>query len=184
MKRFTTTKSTLLTIASLTFAFLIAGTVQAQSLQDTIIAADKAVPAVNQVLAGTWLSELRRPGPAGLQPAIPAIVTFTPDGTWLSSPSDGTQTATHGIWLRVGDRKFLGTGWFFVFDVNRVLTTVTKLRINYEIGADGKTLAGSTEAVVMDPTGKVINTLPGATFSMIRLSFEIPGDFYDFQKLP
>jgi hypothetical protein len=168
------------------FATFIAGAalVQAQGLQDTIVTPEKAVPVVNQVLAGTWLSELRRPGPTGLQPPIPAFVTFSSDGTWLSSPSDGTQTATHGIWTRVGDRKFLGTGWFFVFDVNRVLTTVTKLRINYEIGADGKTLTGTTEATIMDPTGKVLNTLTGASFSMLRLSFEIPGDFYDFQKLP
>jgi hypothetical protein len=82
------------------------------------------------------------------------------------------------------DRKFLGTGWFFVFDTSRVLTTVTKVRINYEIAPDGKTLTGTTEPVVFDPTGKVIITLAGASFTMVRLSFEIPGDFYDFQKLP
>jgi hypothetical protein len=172
--------------AFLIYTALIAGTVQvqAQTLQDTIIAPDRAVPAVNQVLSGTWLSELRRPSPTGLQPAIPAIVTFFSDGTSLASPSDGTQTATHGIWLRVGDRKFLGTGWFFGFDVNRALTTMTKIRINYEIASDGKTLTGTTEAVVLDPAGKVLTTFPGATFTMVRLSFEIPGDFYDFQKLP
>jgi hypothetical protein len=27
-------------------------------------------------------------------------------------------------------------------------------------------------------------TFPGSTISMIRLSPEIPGDFYEFQKLP
>jgi hypothetical protein len=170
----------------LVFTFIIASMaqIQAQGLQDTIIAPDKAVPVVNQTLSGAWLSELRRPGPTGLQPAIPAIVSFYSDGTSLASPSDGSQTATHGIWLRVGDRKFLGTGWFFGFDSNRVLTTMTKIRINYEIGMDGKTLTGTTEAVVLDPTGKVISTFPGATFTMVRLSLEIPGDFYDFQKLP
>ena len=99
-------------------------------------------------------------------------------------PSDGTQTATHGIWLRVGDRKFLGTAFFFVFDASRVLTSVTKLRINYEISPDGKTLTGTSEAVIFDPTGIVLNTLSGASFTMTRLSFEIPGDFSDFQKLP
>ena len=170
--------------ALLVFTALIASTVQAQGLQDTIIAPDKAVPTANQVLSGTWLSELRRPGPAGLQPAIPALVTFFSDGTSLASPSDGNQTATHGIWLRVGDRKFLGTAWFFVFDATRVLTTVTKIRINYEISPDGKTLTGTTEAVILDATGRVLNTLPGASFTMVRLSFEIPGDFSDFQKLP
>jgi hypothetical protein len=172
--------------AFLTLTALIASTVHihAQGLQETIIAPEKAVPTANQVLSGTWLSELKRPGPAASLPPIPVIVTFFSDGTSLASPSDGNQTATHGIWLRVGDRKFLGTGWFFVFDTSRVLTTVTKVRINYEISPDGKTLTGTTEAVILDPTGKVLNTLPGASFTMIRLSFEIPGDFSDFQRLP
>src|ERR1051326_510243 len=172
--------------AFLIFTALMASTVQvqAQGLQATIITPEKAVPTANQVLSGTWLSQLRRPGPAASLPPIPAIVTFFADGTSLASPSDGTQTATHGIWLRVGDRKFLGTAFFFVFDAGRVLTTMTKLRINYEISPDGKTLTGTTEAVIFDPTGKVLNTLPGASFTMIRLSFEIPGDFSDFQKLP
>jgi hypothetical protein len=165
------------------FAALLATTAQAQSLPDNIVTPEKAVPVVNQTLSGTWLSELRRPGPTGLQPPIPTIITFFPDGTSIASPSDGTQTATHAIWIRVGDRKFLGTGWFFNFDVNRALTTVTKLRINYQLSADGKTLKGTTEAVILAPDGTVINTLTGATFSMVRLSFEIPGDFYDFQSV-
>jgi hypothetical protein len=170
----------------LLFGALLASAAQlpAQSLPGAITTPDKAVPVIDQTLAGMWLSELSRPGPTGLQPPIPTFMTFFSDGTSLASPSDGNQTATHGIWLRVGDRKFLGTGFFFVFDANRVLTTVTKIRINYEISTDGKTLTGTTEAVVMDPTGKVLNTLTGATFSMTRLSLEIPGDFYDFQKLP
>jgi hypothetical protein len=168
----------------LIFAALFTGAVlPAQSLSDTIITPEKAVPVVNQVLTGTWLSELRRPGPNGLQPPIPDLVTFSSDYTWLASPADPTQTATHGLWVRVGNRKFLGTGYFLSFDQNRALTTVTKLRINYQMAADGNTLFGTTEAVVMDPTGKVLNTFPGATFTMLRLMPEIPGDFYDFQKV-
>jgi hypothetical protein len=164
--------------------FALLGQSQAQTLPDTIVTKDKAIAVVNQSLAGLWLSELRRPGPNGLQAPIPTFTTFFSDGTSLASPSDGTQTATHGLWIRVGDRKFLGTGFFFVFDANRVLTTVTKIRINYQLGVDGQSLTGTTEAVILDPTGKVLNTLPGATFSMVRLSPEIPADFYDFQKLP
>jgi hypothetical protein len=167
-------------------AALITGAaqVQAQGLLETIITPEKAVPVINQTLSGMWLSELRRPGPTGLQPPIPALVTFSSDGAFVSAPSDGTQTATYGLWIRVGDRKFLGTGCFFNFDANRALTTVTKLRINYQLGVDGKTLIGTTEATILDPNGKLISTFPGATFSMVRLSPEIPADFYDFQKLP
>jgi hypothetical protein len=102
--------------------------IHAQGLPDVIITPEKVFPVVNRVLSGTWLSELRRPGPTGLQPPIPTFVTFSADGTSLGSPADGNQTPTHAIWIRVGDRKFLGTAWFFGFDANRALITVTKLR--------------------------------------------------------
>lgn len=171
--------STLLVLGALAAS---AAHMQGQSLSESITTAEKAVPVVNQALSGVWLSELRRPGPAGLQPPIPTFITFFSDGTSLASPSDGTQTATHGLWIRVGDRKFLGTGYFFSFNEARALTTITKIRMNYQLSADGKALTGTTEAVIMDRDGKVLNSFPGATFSMVRLSPEIPGDFYDFQK--
>ena len=174
-------KLTFLVSASLVAASALA---QGPSLQDTIIAPDKAVPVINQTLSGTWLSSLRRPGPTGLQPAIPSVVTFFADGASLGSPGDGTQTATQGLWIRVGDRKFLGTAYFLGFNESRVLTSVTKLRINYQLSADGKTLTGTTEATIFDPAGKQLQVAAGATFTMIRLSPEIPADFYDFQKLP
>ena len=36
--------------------------------------------------------------------------------------------------------------------------------------------------VLLDPAGKVLATIPGGTFTGVRLTPEIPGDFYDFQK--
>src|ERR1051325_9922512 len=155
----------------LTLAVLIASAsaLPAQSLLDSIVTQEKTVPVANQSLSGLWLSELKRPGPAGLLPAIPSIVSFYADGTGISSPADANQTPTQVTWIRVGDRKFLGTGCFFGFNENRVLTTIAKLRINYQLSADGKTISGTTEAVIMDPKGTVVNTLPGATFSMVRL---------------
>ena len=158
--------------------------IQAQGLSDAVISADKAVPVVNQSLSGTWLAELRRASPSGPLPPIPVLISFYSDGSFLASPADGNQTANHGIWIRVGDRKFLGTGFFFGFNESRALTSITKLRINFQLSADGKTMTGTTEAVVIDPTGKVLGTFPGTTLAMTRLSPEIPADFYDFQKLP
>jgi hypothetical protein len=166
-------------------ALFIAGTagLRAQSLLDTIVSPDKAVATVNQTLEGTWLSELRPAGLPAAAPSIPNLVTFHADGTVVSSQSDGTQSLAHGVWIRVGDRKFLMTVFLFTFNANRVLTTVTKARINLQVSLDGKTIKGTNEAVVMDPNGNVMATLPGGTTSAIRLSPEIPGDFYDFQKV-
>lgn len=158
--------------------------VQAQSILDTIRTPDKAVPTVNQVLEGTWLQELRRPGQPATVPPVLNLGTYHADGTVAASAADGTQSTAHGVWIRVGDRKFLQTMYTFNFDTNRVLTTVFKVRINVQLSSDGQTATGTTELVIMDGTGKVNATVPGGTFSAVRLGTEIPGDFYDFQKLP
>ena len=159
--------------------------VQAQSILDTIRTPDKAVPTVNEVLEGTWLQELRRPGQPATVPPVLNLGTYHADGTVVASAADGTQSTAHGVWVRVGgDRKFLQTMYTFNFDTNRVLTTVFKVRINVELSSDGQTATGTTELVIMDGTGKVSATVPGGTFSAVRLGTEIPGDFYDFQKLP
>jgi hypothetical protein len=71
----------------------------------------------------------------------------------------------------------------FNFDASRALTTIFKVRINGQVSPDGLTVKGTTELVIMDPTGKVLNTVPGGTYTGVRLSPEIPADFYDFQKV-
>lgn len=169
----------------LIFAVLIGSTMQveAQGLLQTITTPEKAVATVNQTLEGAWLSELRPPGLPAAAPAIPTFTTFNADGTVIASSSDGTTSSSHGVWVRVGDRKFLLTVFLFNFNESRVLTTITKARINLQVSLDGQTAKGTNEVVVMDPNGKVLATIPGGTTSAIRLNPEIPGDFYDFQKV-
>lgn len=157
--------------------------VQAQGLLQSIITPDKAVGVVNQTLEGTWLQELRFPGaPATLPPAL-NLQTFDANGTTTASAADGAQSTAHGVWVRVGDRKFLATMYVFAFNAARTLTTITKVRINLQLSLDGQTLKGTQEIVVLEPTGKVIAAIPGGTNTAVRLSPEIPGDFYDFQKV-
>ena len=174
MKRFT--------LLSLAMLFTSAA-LPAQSILDSIRTPDKAVATVNQTLAGTWLMELRRPGAPAGQPPTLNLITFQPDGTAVASSADGTQATNHGVWVRVGDRKFLQTMYVFNFDANRALTTMLKVRINVQLSLDGQTVKGTTELVILDPTGRVLNTVTGGTYSGSRLSPEIPGDFYDFQKI-
>jgi hypothetical protein len=157
--------------------------IQAQGLLQSITTPEKAVAVVNQTMEGTWLSEVR---PAGLPASAPPIlnfVTFNSNGTLVASSSDGTQSVAHGVWVRVGDRKFLQTVFIFNYDANRALTTVTKARINIQMSLDGQTTKTTNEVVIMDRTGKVMATIPGGTGSAVRLSPEIPADFYDFQKV-
>ncbi len=69
------------------------------------------------------------------------------------------------------------------FNESQILTTVTKVRVNVQLSPDGQTMTGTTEAVILDPQGKVITTILGSTYSAVRLKTEIPGDFYDFQHV-
>ena len=156
---------------------------QAQSLVDTIRTPEKAVPVVNQTLSGTWLQELLLPGQAPGTGTL-NLVTFQPDGTLISIGSDGNRSPAFGLWLRVGDRKFLQTNFLFNFDPSRVLANVTKVRANAQVSPDGQTMIMVAEIVVMDRSGKVLVTTPGGTVKGVRLNLEIPDDFYDFQKLP
>jgi hypothetical protein len=170
--------------STLIFAALIAGAVHvhAQGLLQTITTPEKAVPVVNQTLEGTWLLELRRPGtPAGQAP-VSKLIIFHRDGTVVDAGSSLGSSAL-GLWIRVGDRKFLQTMFGLNFNESQVLTTITKVRINVQLSPDGQTLSGTTEVAILDPQGRVMATIPGGTYSAVRLRTEIPGDFYDFQKV-
>src|SRR3981189_3944236 len=105
------------------FTVLMSSTaaVQAQGLLETIRTPEKAIATVNQSLEGTWLMELRRPGQSASQPPILNLITFQPDGTAIASSGDGAQTTGHGVWARVGDRKFLQTMFVFNFNESRAL---------------------------------------------------------------
>jgi len=173
------TRSFLLISAALSTGAVL----QAQSILDTIRTPDKSVTTINQSLEGTWMMEIRVPGATATQPPVQNLVTFHPDGTVVGSAADGAQGTAHGVWVRVGDRKFLQTMFVFNFDTSRALTTILKVRINVQVSLDGQTLKGTTEVAVMTPVGGVLATIPGGTYSAVRLSPELPGDFYDFQKV-
>jgi len=165
-------------------AVLIAGTahIQAQGIGEVIRSTDKAVPVVNQKLEGTWLYELRRGGQPATQPPVLLLIEFHPDGRITASAADGTQSSHHGEWLRVGDHNFLITTFLFSFNESRAFTNIIKIRANVQLSADGQTAKGTQEVVLMDPTGKLLATIPGGTFTGVRLAPEIPGDFEEFQK--
>lgn len=171
-------------IALLILAFLTAGTtrMQAQGLGEVLRAPEKAVPVVNQKLEGTWLYEVRRGGQPATQPPVLLLIQFHSDGTITASAADGTQSSHHGEWLRVGDHKFLFTTFLFTFNESRAFTNIIKVRGNAQLSADGQTVKGTQEVVLMDRDGKVIATIPGGTFTGTRLTPEIAGDFHDFQN--
>ena len=156
----------------------------AQSVGDTLHDPVKAIPVVNQTLDGTWMFELRRGGQPASQPPVLLLIQFSSDGKITAAAGDGSQSSHSGIWLRVGDRKFLLTTFLFGFDQNRALSGITKVRANVQLSEDARTVKGTQEIVALSPDGRVLATIPGGTFSGTRLSQEIPGDFQDFQRQP
>jgi len=167
------------------FAALVASAahVHAQGLLQSIITPEKAVAVVNQSMEGTWVTETRPAGSPAEAPPLNNFSTYHPDGNVVLSASNGNQGEGHGVWLRVGDRKFLATLFFFIYDANRVVINVIKSRVNIELSLDGKTNKSTNEVVIMDPAGKILTTIAGGTGTGVRLSPEIPADFNDFQKL-
>jgi len=133
-----------------------------------------------QELSGTWLLQVQRPG----QSPVPLFITFNPDGTATASAGVSTQSSHHGVWVRVGNRKFLQTMFLFQFDASGALVNIVKVRINVLLSPDGQTLSGTQEIVVMTPGGVVLATIPGGTNSGVRLHPEKPGDFDDFLNQP
>lgn len=173
-------------IAFVISTMLIAGKVsmEAQSLGDQIRTPDKSVPVIHQTLTGAWIYEYRRGGQAATQPATLALLTFYADGSVLATTGGSRQNSDHGIWLRTGDRKFLQTMFTFSVNESGALTGIIKVRINAQLSADGQTVKGTQEVVLMDRDGRVMATIPGGTFTGSRLTPEIPGDFYEFQNQP
>jgi hypothetical protein len=72
----------------------------------------------------------------------------------------------------------------FNFNETRALTNIIKVRANLLLSADGQTVSGTQEVVIMTPGGTVVSTIPGGTFSGTRIIPEIPADFYTFPKQP
>jgi hypothetical protein len=174
-----TKQLTLLTLTIL-LGGLAAG--HAQTVGEALRTPEKAVPVVNQTLSGTWLYELRRGGQPAGQPPVLLLIQFNPDGTINASAAEGAQSAHVGMWLRVGDRKFMITTFVFSFNETRTFTSILKIRGNVQLSPDGQTVSGTQEVVIMDREGKPMATAPGGTFTGVRLSPEIAADFYDFQS--
>ncbi len=166
------------------FAALIGSTatVQAQGLLQSIVTPEKAVDALNQTMEGTWLSETRPAGTPADAPSLYNFSTYHRGGNVTLAASNGNQSEGHGVWVRVGERKFLATLFFFIYDANRVVVNVIKSRVNLQLSLDGKTSNSTNEVVIMDPTGKILATIAGGTGTAVRLTLETPADYDDFQK--
>ena len=156
-------------------------TAQTPGLLDNIITADRAITPINQTLTGTWSALGRRAAPPGtpIPPPAPIFFVFHGDGTMTGSGA-GNDSSFSGVWMRVGDRKFLITYYVLNYNDARALVSIAKIRMTTQLDADGHTLHGNQEVLAIDPNGNTLFTALGGTHSMIRLGTEKPADFDAF----
>lgn len=150
---------------------------QSQTLLDRINNVEKNIPR-SATLVGTWMLDLRRPGQTSV--STPSFVSYHSDGTVSGPTADGNSSASYGLWISIVGDKYLQTMYLFNYDEKRALTTMSKIRITIRLSEDGKTVRGTTEAVVLDREGREMATIPGGSFTGVRLGLERPADFEAF----
>src|SRR5260370_27124805 len=82
------------------------------SLSQTLSAQD-IISTSNQSIQGTWIVQLT--DQAG-NLSLFEIGTFHPDGSYSGANTNASHTEHKGVWLRIGDRKFVETVMFFTRD--------------------------------------------------------------------
>src|SRR5690348_1295360 len=95
----------------------------------------QAEGAAGQSLEGTWLASLTFTTPTTVfPPSFLGFDSYLPGGVYIGTSNVGTQ-AYHGQWERVGNRQFVQTFRFFVFDAKGVSVAYVKVRALQQLEA-------------------------------------------------
>jgi hypothetical protein len=122
-----------------------------------------------QSLEGTWIAQVAPPGgdfvPFGLG-------TFSPNGSYIGTPTDPSQSTHHGVWLRVGDRKFVLSTMFFTRDEKGAYSGISRTRIAITLAEDMKSYDATVERIIMDTSGRQLQVITGIRGHSVRMSIE------------
>jgi hypothetical protein len=122
-----------------------------------------------QSLEGTWIAQVAQPGgefaPFGLG-------TFSPNGSYLGTTSDPTQSSHHGVWLRAGDRKFVLSTMFFTRDEKGAHSGIVRTRIAITLADDSKSYTATVERILMDVAGRELQVIKGIRGRSVRMDVE------------
>ena len=143
--------------------------------QGTADCGERAVPCnittSNQSLVGTWIAQVASPGGA---PALFEVGNYHADGSYSGANVNPSHTTHKGVWLRVGDRKFVFTFMFFTHDDKGVFNGIVKARGSVTLAEDGKSYDSKVERVVMDTSGNELQVISGITGHSVRMDLELP----------
>lgn len=132
---------------------------------------DKTVSTASLSLQGTWASQIALPG-GGFVPF--AIDTFSAEGAHIGINQDPSHSAHIGVWVCVGDRRFMFSTTFFARDDKGVFNRIVKARGSFTMSEDHKSYDGTVERVVMDTSGNVLEVVPGIKAHSVRVDLELP----------
>ena len=154
---------------------------QESTLLDKITTPDRVINPFDKSLTGTWIALGRRAAPPGttIPPPAPISFTFHSDGT-VTGAGAGNDSTLVGVWLKITERKFLINYLAFNYNPAREVVSIAKIRMTTQLDAEGRTLQGNQEVLVVDPDGKVLFTALGGSHTMTRFAIEKPADFDAF----
>jgi hypothetical protein len=123
-----------------------------------------------QSLEGTWIAQVAAPGGAL---ALFEVGTYHADGSYSGANVNPSHTTHKGVWLRVGDRKFVFTFMFFTHDDKGVFNGIVKARGTVILAEDGKSYDSTVERVIMDAAGNQLSVTTGIKGHSVRMDLEL-----------
>ena len=140
-------------------------------LSQTVVQAQNTISTTGQSIAGTWIAQVTD---ASGNLALFEVGTYSPDGSYSGANVNPSHTEHKGVWLRIGDRKFVLTVLFFTRDDKAAFNGIVKARIYITLSEDLKFYDSVAERVVMDTSGKVLSVTPGIAGHSVRMDVELP----------
>ena len=91
----------------------------------------------------------------------------------ISASISPSHSAHIGVWVCVGDRKFMFSTTFFTHDDKGIFNSIVKARGLLTMSADHKSYDGTVERVVMDTSGSVLQVISGMKAHSVRVDVEL-----------
>jgi len=133
--------------------------------------AQNTISTTGQSMAGTWIAQVND---ASGNLSLFEVGTFSPDGSYSGANVNPTHTEHKGVWLRIGDRKFVLTVMFFTQDDKGAFNGIIKAKIYITLSEDLKSYDSVAERTVMDTSSKVLSVTPGIAGHSVRMDVELP----------
>jgi hypothetical protein len=124
-----------------------------------------------QSLEGTWIAQVA--ATPGGPVALFEVGTYHADGSYSGANVNPAHTTHKGVWLRIGDRKFVFTFMFFTHDDKGVFNGIVKARGTVILSEDGNSYDSTVERVIMDASGNQLSVTPGIRGHSVRMNLEL-----------